>query len=223
MSSGNYVERKGRDYETLAHLARTGSREDRIAALQALGELGDRRAVDLLRGALKDEDIDIRRTAARALYQTVADRAEETLDQDTIRHLLRLHAPEEILSSATAIRLFLSTLDVLSADSVALDLEHGDGAVVSGSPMDGYQALTLRNAGLERDTDGTVRRILSFFQELKGEPGGWWTIGPARGAGIIAFRQGDRFGETLYELAIARIAPDRYLTLTTCCRYADWD
>mgnify|MGYP001026403291 CR=1 FL=1 len=211
------------DFASLVQALQSADQGIRIAAMQALGKLGDLRAVPILRNMLSDSDIPVRRVAARVLYRMVADRAEELLDRETVQHLLRFRAPEEILSSATAIRLFLRTLDILSPNSSALDIEHGDGNVVSGSPMDNYHALTFRTSGIEQDTDETVRHVLAFFEGLEEETEGWWTVGPARGAGIVAFRKGDRFGETLHELAIARIAPQRYMTLTTHCHYADWD
>jgi hypothetical protein len=211
------------DYDSLLLVLKGADGEKRIAAMQALGKLGDPRATDVLRALLQDSELAIRRTAARVLYSMLAESAEAVLDKGALRHILRFRAPEEILSSATAVRLFLKTLDILDTDSSTLDIEHGEGTVVSGSPMEGYQPLTIRSSGTEADTDDTVRHILTFFEGFKGEISGWWTIGPARGAGIIAFRQGDRYGEILHELAMVRIAPDRYLSLATRCRYADWD
>ncbi len=211
------------DIDSLIEMARHGQSDERLLAMQALGKMGDERALAVLREALRDPEIKMRRIAARVLYRMVADRAMDVLDVRTIQHILRFRAPEEILSSATASRLFLQTLDILPADSRTLDLEHGDGMVVSGSPMDDYRGLTFRRAGVEQDLDEAVRHMLSFFESLKGETEGWWSVGPARGAGVVAFRKGDRYGETLHELAVARIAPDRYLTLTTRCYYADWD
>lgn len=214
---------EARDLTSLAQAVAQGPAETRVAAMQALGKLGDEAAIPLLRDQLADPDVAIRRTAARVLYQMLADRALEALDKGTIKHILRFRAPEEILTSATAVRLFLETLDTLDPSSASLDVEHGDGSVVSGTPMPDYHALTLRLAGTERDMDQTVRRALSFFESLRGEGEGWWTIGPMRGTGVISYRQGDRYGETLHELAMARIAPNRYLALSTTCRYADWD
>jgi len=211
------------DFARLVQALQSTDQESRIIAMQALGKLGDQRAVPILRDLLVEGAIPVRRVAARVLYRMVAGHAEELLGKDTIQHLLRFRAPEEILSSAIAIRLFLRTLDILDTGSSTLDIEHGDGNVVSGSPMDDYRALNFRTSGIEHDTDETVRHVLTFFEELKEETEGWWTVGPARGAGIVAFRKGDRFGETLYELAIVRIVPDRYMTLATQCHYADWD
>jgi hypothetical protein len=211
------------DFDGLASVLKGAESGKRIAAMQALGRLGDPRATDVLRALLQDHDLAIRRTAARVLYSMLAESAEATLDKGTLQHILRFRAPEEILSSATAVRLFLKTLDILDTDSSTLDVEHGEGTVVSGSPMGDYQPLTIRSSSIEADTNDTVRHVLTFFEGLKGEDAGWWTIGPARGAGIIAFRQGDRYGETLHELAVVRIAPERYLALATRCRYADWD
>ena len=212
-----------RDFVGLTEAMRAGEATMRIAAMQALGKLGDDRAIPMIKSQLGDEDVTIRRTAARVLYQMLADRASEILDRNTVRHILRFRAPEEILGSATAVRLFLETLDVLDSSSAALDVEHGDGSVVSGTPMPDYHSLTLRHSATERDTDGTVRRALSFFESLKRDTNGWWAVGPMRGTGVVSFRHGDRFGETLHELAIAKIAPDSYLSLSTKCRYADWD
>lgn len=211
------------DVDALIEMARHGQSDDRLLAMQALGKVGDERALAVLRETLRDPEIKMRRMAARVLYRMVADRATDVLDMRTIQHILRFRTPEEILSSATASRLFLQTLDIVPADSRTLDLEHGDGTVVSGSPMEDYRGLTFRRAGIEQDLHEAVRHMLSFFESLKGETEGWWAIGPSRGAGIIAFRKGDRYGETLHELALARIAPERYLTLTTHCYYADWD
>jgi len=211
------------DFHSLAQALRGENLERRIEAMRALGKLGDGRAVPLLREQLGDGDVNVRRVAARVMYSMLADRASEVLDKDTIRHLLRFRAPEEILGSALGIRLFLETLEVVPTDSPVLDLEYGDGYVVSGTPMPDYRALKLRTSGIERDMDGTVRRLLAFFESVMTKADGWWTIGPMRGAGVVAFRTGDRFGETLHELAVVRISPGRYLTLTTQCRYADWD
>jgi hypothetical protein len=211
------------DFEGLCRALDQGEAQTRITAMQALGKLGDHRAANPLGEKLRDPDVEIRRTAARVLYQMLATGAIEELDKETIRHILRFRAPEEILVSPTAIRLFLETLDVLKPGNTSLDIEHGDGSMVSGTPMEDYQALTLRKSGTEHDLDKTVRRALSFFEAHEHQTEGWWTIGPMRGLGVIAFRQGDRFGETLYELAIARITADHYLTLSTTCRYADWD
>lgn len=211
------------DFDSLLVLLKGMDSAKRVAAMQALGRLGDPRATEAMRPLLRDNDLAVRRTAARVLYSMLTESAETILDKGTLQHILRFRAPEEILNSATAVRLFLKTLDILDTDSSTLDIEHGEGTVVSGSPMDGYQPLTIRDSGTESDTDDTVRRALTFFEGIKGDASGWWTVGPARGAGIIAFRQGDRYGEILHELAIVRIAPDRYLSLATRCRYADWD
>ena len=212
-----------RDFVGLNEAMKAGDTEMRISAMQALGKLGDDRAIPMLKSQLDDQDVAIRHTAARVLYQMLADRANEMLDRNTVRHILRFRAPEEILGSATAVRLFLETLDILDSASAALDVEHGDGSVVSGTPMADYHPLTLRHSATERDTDGTVRRVLSFFESLKRVANGWWTVAPMRGTGVISFRHGDRYGETLHELAIAKIGRDSYLSLSTKCRYADWD
>lgn len=211
------------NYEGLARAAREGDAETRLAALQALGKLGGERAVALLRESLGAEDVGLRRAAARALYQLLGERASQVLDQHTLRHVLHFRAPEEILCSPVAIRLFLESLDVLDIASASLDIEHGDGSVVSGSPMAGYEARTLRTSGAELDADEVVRRAMAFYRNAGDDADGWWAIGPMRGTGVISFRQGDRYGETLHELAIARIGPERYLALITRCRYADWD
>jgi hypothetical protein len=211
------------DFDSLLLVLKSTDNEKRIAAMQALGRLGDPRTIEILRALLRDSDLTIRRTAARVLYSMLAESAEMVLDKNTLQHILRFRAPEEILSSATAVRLFLKTLDCLDTNSSTLDIEHGEGTVVSGSPMDDYRPLIIRDSGTESDTNDTVRRVLTFFEGIKGDASGWWTVGPARGAGVIAFRQGDRYGEILHELAIVRIAPDRYLSLATRCRYADWD
>jgi hypothetical protein len=214
---------QARDYEGLAAIIEAGVPETSIAAMQALGKLGDERATDLLIAQLHADKIELRRIAGRVLYQMLGADAAATLDNETIRHILRFRAPGEILSSATAVRLLLETLPVLDPGNPSLDVEHGDGSVVSGSPMDDYHPLTLRKSGTERSTTSTVRRSLSFFESLRRDLDGWWTVGPMRGTAVISFRKGDRFGETLHELAIARIAPDIYLSLSTKCRYADWD
>lgn len=221
LNTGNGLENKG--YDGLARAAREGDRETRLAAMQALGKLGDERAIGLLCQGLDEGDVELRRTAACALYQMLGKRASQVLDQPTLRHVLRFRAPEEILSSPMAIRLFLETLDILDSTSASLDIEHGDGAVVSGSPMEGYQVRTLRASGAELGVDELVRRALAFFQSQSQSADGWWTIGPMRRTGVISFRQGDRYGETLDEFAVARIGEGRYLALTTHCRYADWD
>ena len=210
-------------YDDLARAAQQGDKETRLAAMQMLGELGEERAIALLRQGLGEEDVELRRAAAQALYQMLGGRASQVLDQHALRHVLNFRAPEEILSSPMAIRLFLETLDILDADSPSLDIEHGDGSVVSGSPMEGYLARTLRASGTGLSADELVRRALAFFQSLGRSADGWWTIGPMRGTAVISLRQGDRYGETLHELAIARIDQERYLALTTRCRYADWD
>jgi hypothetical protein len=211
------------DFDSLLQIMQGTDIEKRIAAMQALGKLGDPRAADILRQMLRDNEVAIRRTAARVLYSMLAEEAETILDKSALQHILRFRAPEEILSSATAVRLFLKTLEILDTDSSTLDIEHGAGTVVSGSPMEDYQSLTIRSSGTESETNDTVRHVLTFFEGFKKETSGWWTVGPSRGAGIVAFRQGDRYGEVLHELAIVRIAPDRYLALATRCRYADWD
>ncbi len=211
------------NYDALARAAREGGLEARLAAMQALGQLGDERAIDQLCQGLGEGDLAVRRAAARALYQMLGGRASQLLDGPTLRHVLRFRAPEEILSSPIGIRLFLETLEVLDAASASLDIEHGEGDVVSGSPMPDYEVRTLRAAGTELDADEMVRRALAFFEDLERSADGWWTIGPMRGTGVISFRQGDRYGETLDELAIARVGQERYLALATRCRYADWD
>jgi hypothetical protein len=214
---------EAQDYEGLAAIIQAGDPEAGVAAMRALGKLGDERATDLLKGQLHSKEVALRRMAARVLYQMLGADAAQALDNETVRHILRFRAPGEILSSATAVRLFLETLPVLEHNNPSLDVEHGDGSVVSGSPMEDYHPLTLRKAGTERSTISTVRRVLSFFESLRRDLDGWWTVGPMRGTAVISFRKGDRFGETLHELAIARIAPDIYLSLSTKCRYADWD
>lgn len=211
------------DLEQLLALAQDGPSPSRINAMQALGKLGDPQAQSVLESLLQDDALEIRRIAARVLYQMLAEDIIEIKQPDTLRHLLRFRAPEEILTSPTAIKLFLETLEELNATNSSLDIEHGHGSIVSGSPMEGYRTLTLRKEGTERKLDHAVQRILAFFEGLQEQSDGWWHIGPMRGLGIVAFRQGDRYGETLHELAIARIAPTRYLVLTTRCHYADWD